>query len=110
MSKGHWRTAKRTEPFPIGKCAEERVRQYVSAWRKRCYSNDIPDEVQRKVEASGRAPSYRAIAIAILRNDLMLKALGFGGGDYERIRELTYLAGGKAEFQGKLFPDKGQPR
>ena len=86
------------------------MRQYVSAWRKRCYSNDIPDEVPRKVEASGRAPSYRAIAIAILRNDLTLKALGFGGGDYERQKELTYLAGGKTEFQTKLFPDRGTPR
>jgi hypothetical protein len=30
----------------------------------------------RKLQDSGRAPSYRAIAEAILRNDLMLLSIG----------------------------------
>ncbi len=51
--------------------------EYVSTWRKRCYSNDIPDEVPRKVMQSGRAPSYKAIALAILKNDLHFYSLGF---------------------------------
>ena len=41
--------------------------------------NDIPDEVPDKIMDSGRAPSYKAIAIAILQNDVTLKSLGFEG-------------------------------
>lgn len=41
------------------------------------YPKDIPDEVPRVLETNNRAPSYRAIAIAILKNDSSLKSLGF---------------------------------
>ena len=46
-------------------------------WRDRCYNNDIPDEAPKKLEDSGRVPSYRRIAIAILKNDLNFHSLGF---------------------------------
>lgn len=55
----------------------------------RCYSTDIPDEVPKKVMQSGRAPSYKAIALAILRNDLQLYALGFSTPSYERQLEIV---------------------
>jgi len=49
----------------------------VRVWEDRCYPNGIPDEVPKGIMKSMRAPSYKAIAMAILNNDLPLYALGF---------------------------------
>lgn len=49
----------------------------MKVWRGRCYSEDIPDEVPDGIMKSMRAPSYKAIAEAILKNDLALYSLGF---------------------------------
>ena len=84
MSKGFWRTAKQVEPFSPGKCATERVSEYVKTWQSRCYLAGIPDEVPRKVAASGRAPSWRAVAVALLQNDLNLYQLGFSKPAYDK--------------------------
>jgi predicted phosphoadenosine phosphosulfate sulfurtransferase len=51
----------------------------VRVWEGRCYCDGIPDEVPKKVALSNRAPSYKAIAMAILNNDHTLKSLGFSG-------------------------------
>lgn len=96
MSNARWRMVKQAAPFKRGKTPTDRVAEYVKTWKDRCYCEDIPDEVPRKVEASGRAPSYRAIAIAILKNDLTFKSLGFGGGDWDRVKELAWMSGNKA--------------
>lgn len=48
----------------------------MNQWENRCYSDGIPDEVPNKLLFSGRAPSYKAIAICLLNNDLYLKKLG----------------------------------
>lgn len=52
---------------------------YVSTWEDRCYSDGIPDEVSNLLQASHRVPSYKAIAILLLKNDLKLTGLGFSG-------------------------------
>lgn len=39
----------------------------------------IPDEVSDLLMKSMRVPSYKAIAIALLKNDMTLKTLGFEG-------------------------------
>ena len=77
MSNKYWRTEKQTEPFKLGSTTTQRVSEYVKTWENRCYSNGIPDEVPMKLMKSRRAPSYKAIALAILRNDLNLYSLGF---------------------------------
>jgi len=92
MNNGHWRTDKRTEPFAPGKCATERVSEYVRTWKARCYSHEIPDEVPAKVAASGRAPSWRAVAIALLQNDLHLYQLGYARPAYDRQRRILTMA------------------
>lgn len=48
-------------------------------WENRCYKDGIPDEVTHILEKSNRVPSYKAIAVCILKNDLMLTGLGFSG-------------------------------
>lgn len=53
----------------------DRVAQYVENWKNKGYENDIPDDVPREID--GLAPSYRAIAECILKNDISLHGLGF---------------------------------
>lgn len=81
--KGHWRTARPIEPFSIGRNATERVNHYIALWRRRCYSSGIPDEVPQAVADSGRAPSWKAVALCILRNDLHFYGLGFAAPTWE---------------------------
>ncbi len=49
----------------------------MNIWEKRCYFNGIPDDILPKLIDSGRVPSYKAIALAILKNDNQLLSLGF---------------------------------
>jgi predicted phosphoadenosine phosphosulfate sulfurtransferase len=64
----------------------------VRTWKARCYSREIPDEVPAKVAASGRAPSWRAVAIALLQNDLHLYQLGYARPAYDRQRRILTMA------------------
>lgn len=51
--------------------------EYIETWKRRGYSDDIPDEVPHELIVLGLAPSYKAIAMAILRGDMNLISLGF---------------------------------
>ena len=51
----------------------------MTTWESRCYFDGIPEEVPAGVSKSLRAPSYKAIALAILNNDMSLRSLGFTG-------------------------------
>ena len=53
------------------------IKEYIKTWEERCYSNGIPDEVPTRIAQLNKAPSYRQICIAILKNDHSLKTLGF---------------------------------
>lgn len=44
------------------------INKYIKMWERRCYSNGIPDEAPKEID--DRVPSYKRIAIAILKNDL----------------------------------------
>jgi len=46
-------------------------------WEQRCYSDGIPDEVPLRLDQLNKAPSYKKICLAILKNDHQLKTLGF---------------------------------
>ena len=46
------------------------VKKYVSTWEARGYSDGIPDEVPHRLMVLNKAPSYKAIVKAILRNDI----------------------------------------
>ena len=56
---------------------KEKIEQYIKTWEGRCYSNGIPDEVPSRLTELNKAPSYRQIAIAIMKNDNHLETLGF---------------------------------
>lgn len=54
-----------------------KINQYINTWESRCYHEGIPDEADERLESLELVPSYRRIAIAILKNDYPLKSLGF---------------------------------
>ena len=53
-----------------------KILYYVKEWEQRCYFEGIPDEVPTRLYQLKKAPSYKAIAVAILTNDHCLKSLG----------------------------------
>ena len=77
MSSGYWQTKRQTEQYSSGNTITQRVEDYIKKWEGRCYSDGIPDIVPDGVMKSMRAPSYKAIAIAILKNDHNLHSIGF---------------------------------
>lgn len=54
-----------------------RIHEYIARWIARGYPQGIPDEVPNCLMVLGLAPSYKAICIAILKNDMQMTALGF---------------------------------
>lgn len=66
--KEHWRIEKRRDISGCGKLITSKVNAYIKTWRNRCYSDDIPDQVPDQLMLAGLAPSYKAIAMAILLN------------------------------------------
>lgn len=54
---------------------ERRLLQYIKTWEQRCYIDGLPDSSPDEIR--DMVPSYQRIAIAILKNDVALKSLGF---------------------------------
>lgn len=55
---------------------ENKIAVFIRWWMDRGY-NKIPDELDRKIEASKKAPSWRRICKMLLRNDYWGKGLSF---------------------------------
>jgi len=53
----------------------EKIEKYIRDWESKCYFNGIPDEAPNEI--NHLVPSYKRIALAILKNDVSLKTLGF---------------------------------
>lgn len=71
-------------------------------WKNRCYFEDIPDEVPHKLAKANRAPSYKAIAVAILKNDHNLYSLGFG---QRESQILTTILNEKRKLKQEKHPE-----
>lgn len=56
---------------------ERKIHDYISKWEKRGYSEGLPDEADPVLEHLVKAPSYRAICMAIMKNDKQLATLGY---------------------------------
>lgn len=55
----------------------EKILAWVKKWEGRGYSSGIPDEADLGIELAERAPSYRRICMAIMKNDIQLESLGY---------------------------------
>lgn len=56
---------------------KERIQNYIDSWKSRGYPESLPEELPERIVSSGFAPSYKAICVAILKNDHSLSSLGF---------------------------------
>ncbi len=68
-----------------------KIAVFLKWWQDRGYPNGIPDEADPKEEAAKRAPSWRRICKALLRNDYWCKGLSFTqtkSGAYERYQKI----------------------
>lgn len=54
-----------------------KIKKYIKTWKRRGYAPDIPDSVPESLLKLQLAPSYKAICLAILKNDHSMKSLGF---------------------------------
>jgi predicted phosphoadenosine phosphosulfate sulfurtransferase len=61
----------------------------VNIWKNRCYFEGIPDSISAELSRSKRIPNYKAIALAILRNDHNLYSLGFSERHSDIVEMLT---------------------
>ena len=87
MSNSYWRTSKQIDTLKNGNTITASVTKYLEVWKGRCYE-DVPEEVPDKITKANRAPSYKAVAMAILKNDHSLKSLGFEGKESQWYRIL----------------------
>lgn len=85
---------------------QSRVNDYIAKWKSQGYSDDIPDEVPDSLMRLGLAPSYKAIAVAILKNDINLLSLGFTVPDspwYSFLKRTELQERGNLNITGDLF-------
>jgi len=78
---------------------KSRIVKYIKLWEHRCYFSGIPDEVPKEINEL--CPSYKRIALAILKNDVTLKSLGFTpkvSQCYNQIKKAELIANGKIKY------------
>lgn len=80
-----------------------RVKAYVNMWMSRCYSEGIPDEIPELLARTNRAPSWKKIAICILKHDLKLRGLGFTEASYDAKLVKSIETALRENKQQKLF-------
>jgi len=54
---------------------QTKIKEYITKWENLCYFDGIPDEVPNEI--NHLCPSWKKIAVCILKNDLHLSGLGY---------------------------------
>ncbi len=75
-----------------------KILDWIRRWESKGYSDGIPDEACPYLELAGKAPSYRRVCIAIMRNDYSLETLGLSRDPcevYNIIKRMELMASGK---------------
>lgn len=70
---------------------KKKIINYIAEWEKKCYIEGIPDEVPLRIEQLNKAPSYKAIVRAIMKNDTTLSSIGFTPNKCKSYHELKRL-------------------
>ena len=88
----------------------KKIAQYTAKWKSQGYSEGMPDEAPRRLEEINKVGSYRLVCIAILKNDVALKTLGFNRQPcqlYMDLKRAELMEKGKIvsepSRQGRLF-------
>ncbi len=81
----------------------EAVNIYMTRWKCRGYSDDIPDDIPQRLDELNKAPSYKRIAIAILRNDTQHIGVPPPKSKWYSVLKSIELSEGKETQQLKLF-------
>lgn len=85
----------------------KRVGEYIETWKRQGYSDDIPDEVPDALLKDRLAPSYKAIAMSILKSDLQFVSLGFAAkvsSWYGELKRMEIAERPQEVVQMRLFP------
>lgn len=75
---------------------KKKINKYILNGKRQGYPEDIPDECPDVLMHLNLVPSYKAIAIAIMKNDHSMKSLGF-----TPKKSLYYNALKKIEIEGR---------
>lgn len=67
----------RTMPPHTSQHYKNKLAKYIFWYSKRGYPDGIPDEADPVLEAKGKAPSWRRLCKALLRNDYWCRSIGF---------------------------------
>lgn len=84
---------------------KKQILKYINDWENKCYKNGIPDEAPLRLEQLNKVPSYRLIVKAILKNDVVLKLLGFNKPKchiYSELKRIELLSKGKIKETNQL--------
>lgn len=84
---------------------KKKIENYIAEWEIRCYANGIPDEAPLRLEQLNKVPSYKAIARAIMKNDVTLKTMGFTQNkcnSYHELKRQELLQKGKIKELNQL--------
>ena len=105
MSREFWQTEKQIKQLSYGKECTSRIKAYEDLWINRCYSDGLPDgdEVPATLLANLKVPSYKSIALCILKNDLKLRTLGFPNETSELTGQLERMKLEEDSSQSALF-------
>lgn len=81
-----------------------KIERYINVWESRGYQEGIPDIVPNVLLRLRKAPSYKAICLAILTNDVQFHSLGFSPNVSS-----YYSALKKVEIEERVLNEKGLP-
>lgn len=84
----------------------KRIQEYICKWRNQGYPIGIPNEVPLVLMKNNLAPSYKAIALAILKNDHVLASLGFSVKKsiwYDVLKKIELTKKGKIKKDNQLY-------
>lgn len=103
MSSNYWQIKKQAEQLPPGAGPTSRIDAYVHTWQNRCYQDSIPDDLPDNLLFSGRAPSWKALAICLLHNDFRLHKLGYTTTPGEWAQAAIDMSQQETDTQLRLF-------
>jgi len=109
LPKGHnWESFTKyllnTMPTKTSEHYKNKIAVYLKFFRKKGYPDSIPDFLDSKLEASGKAPSWRRICKSLLRNDYWCRGIGFSPTKSEAYNKYLKLMN-KRRNNWNIFPN-----